>query len=57
VLVKFKDEVNVESSIKSGIARTGISSVDKILEPYQAEAVEKSSLKETRETTKTEKTN
>ncbi len=48
VLVKFKDEVNVESSIKSGIARTGISSVDKILEPYQAEAVEKV-FKETRE--------
>jgi len=41
VLVKFKDEVNVESSFKSGIAKTGISSVDKVLEPYQTEAIVK----------------
>jgi len=48
VLVKFKDEVQVETSFKSGIAKTGISSVDKVLEPYQTEAIEKV-FKETRE--------
>jgi len=48
VLVKFKDKVEVESSFKSGIAKTGISSVDKVLEPYQTEAIEKV-FKETRE--------
>ncbi|KAF0128255.1 MAG: peptidase S8/S53 subtilisin kexin sedolisin [Bacteroidetes bacterium] len=35
VLVKFKDEVEPQTSLKSGIAKTGISSVDKTLEPYQ----------------------
>ena len=48
VLVKFKDEVQVETSFKSGVAKTGLSSVDKVLEPYQTEAIEKV-FKETRE--------
>jgi len=48
VLVKFKDEIKVEKSLRSGIAITGISSVDKVLEPYQVETISKV-FKETRE--------
>jgi len=48
VLVKFKDEVQVESSFKSGVALTGVSSVDKLLQSYQMEEVSKV-FKETRE--------
>ncbi len=48
VLIKFKDEAQVNKSIKSGVAKTGLSSVDKVLEPYQTEAIVKV-FKETRE--------
>jgi len=48
VLIKFKDEVEVKSSFKSGIALTGVNSVDDILQSYQLEAITKL-FKETRE--------
>ena len=48
VLIKFKDETQVNKSMKSGVAKTGITSVDILLEPYQIEAINKV-FKETRE--------
>lgn len=48
VLIKFKDEVQVESSTRSGVAKTGIISVDVLLEPYQIETIDKV-FKETRD--------
>ena len=42
------DEAQVNSYQKSGVAMTSISSVDKILDPYQIETIEKV-FKETRE--------
>ncbi len=48
VLVKFKDKVKTAVKTKGNIAKTGIASVDKILEPYQTKAIQKI-FKETRE--------
>jgi len=48
VLIKFKDDVQVESSFKIGVALTGVSSVDKLLQAYQMKEVTKV-FKETRE--------
>ena len=48
VLIKFKDETQINKSIKSGVAKTGITSIDILLEPYQIETIDKV-FKETRE--------
>ena len=48
VLIKFKEEAQIVLSITNGIAKTGLSSVDRILEPYQVKKINKV-FKETRE--------
>jgi len=48
VLIKFKDEVQVNITVTRGITKTGIESIDEVLEMYQAKAIDKV-FKETRE--------
>jgi len=48
VLIKFKDEAQIDLSISNGITKTGIATVDMVLEPYQVKTIDKV-FKETRQ--------